>query len=702
VTLHPRPRPLGARLHILALSAVLLWYPATVTAQAAPTDALPAPEALDEADAPGGWNDARTLRLVERARTQRQSLVVDSTMRSYRADARGYVYFFMDRTDQELRSLVKADQIALEVMWQAPRQTRQHIVGLRDQMMLPTNIRYHLDHLTVVQDDFGDNIRMGDGDEVEEVLHPAAPGSEYMYDFLLADSLTLVFPGGSDVRVFEIRVRPKRMDRPGFVGSVFLDQATAAIVRMNFSFTPASYVDPYVDYIRVALDNSLWMGKHWLPYRQEMEIRREVPLLDFLAGSVIRGRFEIRNYDFNVDFPPLTFLGRPVTSESIARREAFPFERGLLDDLDEQGLGPTPALAEVEARVREVVEDRYLTGLAPLRFHLAALSEGFRHNRAEGLYLGAGASLRPTDALRLRAGAGYAFQRAEPSASLQLETSRGNAVTPTVAVYWNQLRDIGGHPGAPPLENTIASLSGKVDYLDPYFARGAALSLRRGRHFGGPELTLRWEEHHAARDVLSKDTADTEYRPVRGIDEGTLTGATLRLPVALPLRTGGTVTATGARLAEQTYATINGEITREYRLPSDAAHGLLSLAGGWVSGEAPAQALYLLGGRTTLPGHGYRDFVGDRYWLLRGEATVPVRSPWVGVRFIGALGATYLEPRTLPSFWTPTDSDGVRASVGAGLSIAYDIMRIDLARGLGAGGGWEAVFSVSPGLRPWI
>jgi len=39
--------------------------------------------------------------------------------------------------------------------------------------------------------------------------------------------------------------------------------------------------------------------------------------------------------------------------------------------------------------------------------------------------------------------------------------------------------------------------------------------------------------------------------------------------------------------------------------------------------------------------------------------------------------------------------------VGAGLSIAWDVMRIDLARGLD-GGGWEAVFSVAPGLRPWI
>ena len=52
-------------------------------------------------------------------------------------------------------------------------ETRQRIVGMRDQKVLPTNIKYHLDHLTVVQDDFGDVIRIGDGDEVSTVLHPA-------------------------------------------------------------------------------------------------------------------------------------------------------------------------------------------------------------------------------------------------------------------------------------------------------------------------------------------------------------------------------------------------------------------------------------------------------------------------------------------------------------------------------------------------
>ena len=140
------------------------------------------------------WNTPRALRLMMQARDLRQTAAVDSAFHSYEADARGYIYFFLDRPDSGERTLVKTDQVALKVYWRAPAETMQRVIGLRDEKQLPTNIRYHLDHLTVVQDDFGDRIRFGDGDEVEAVVHPAAEGAQTVYDFRLADSLTLSFP----------------------------------------------------------------------------------------------------------------------------------------------------------------------------------------------------------------------------------------------------------------------------------------------------------------------------------------------------------------------------------------------------------------------------------------------------------------------------------------------------------------------------
>jgi hypothetical protein len=662
--------------------------------------AASAPGVRGQDPARGDWNDGRVMELVARAREVRQSVAVDTAFRSYSAEARGYVYFFIDRPDSSDQILVKADQVALDVYWRAPRSTRQRIVGLRDEKVLPTRIRYHLDHLTVVQDDFGDFIRLGDGDEVEQVLHPAGPESDEVYDFQLADSLTLRYAGDrEEVRVYEVRVRPKDFDRPGFVGTVYLDRNRAAIVRMNFSFTPASYVDPYVDYIRISLDNSLWMGAYWLPYRQEVEIRREMPVLDFLAGSIIRSRFDIRRYDFNVELPGSLFSGRPVSSVSRAQREAFPFERGLFADLEEQGgLAPSPTMEEVRAQVREVVEGEVLSGLAPVRLHLAGVSDVVRYNRAEGIFLGGGATFRPQGDLLVRATAGYSIGRRRGSGAVVV-TAEGSGIVPTLDAYWDAMGDIGGYPGATRLENTISSASGSRDYLDPYFRRGATLTLR-SRPEGRLSVALRWEEHRSARDVVS-DGPDTDFRPVLSVDEGALAAVELSARIGLPEGGRAGLVATGGRLADRSFASLlmGGEWTLA---PDDRRWSArLSASGGVTNAGAPAQTLFMLGGRRTLPGHGYRAFVGNAYWLLQAEGTVPILPPYLGIRAFTAMGATYLGDVDLPADWSVRESYGVRGSVGLGLAIGWDSIRFDVARSVW-GTGWEAVFSVAPRFRAWM
>src|SRR5205814_2059943 len=99
--------------------------------------ALLAPAGL-AGQAAEAWNDPRALELIERARQVRQSTAVDPELRSYQATATGHVFFLVDRPNVEDRTLIKADQIALQVYWRAPRDTKQRIVGLRDRKVLPT------------------------------------------------------------------------------------------------------------------------------------------------------------------------------------------------------------------------------------------------------------------------------------------------------------------------------------------------------------------------------------------------------------------------------------------------------------------------------------------------------------------------------------------------------------------------------------
>jgi hypothetical protein len=675
-----RERHLRGALPLVLLTTALAWAPAPGGAQSGEQ-----------------WNDARVMALVARARALRRSTVVDSAMRSYQADARGYLYFFIDRKDTGQRALVKADQIALDVFWQAPDKTKQRIVGLRDRKVLPTDIHYHLDHLTVVQDDFGDRIRIGEGDEVSSVVHPLAPGSSKVYDFLLADSLTLTYGSGVEqVRVYDVRVRPKDPHRPGFIGSVYLDRATAAIVRMDFTFTPASYVDPSLDYIRISLDNSRWLGRFWLPYRQELELRREIPLLDFMAGTVIEGRFEIGGYRFNQPLSPTLFATPRVTAAPPAERRAFPFKRGLFDDLDRRGLAPTPSLQQIRAEARRLVTRQALSGLGPLRLYVHSLSDVLRYDRAEGLRLGAGFEVHPAPDASLRTSLGYAFGRHRPSVEV---TARGapRTVTPTVDAYWDAMRDIGPVPAEVTALNTFSSALGGVDHLDPYFIRGMRLTLAGSEPERGPSLSLRWEDQRSARVVVAG-----AVRPVRAVNEGILGAVDAGLRFSMPGSGTGDVSGTLGRLGDRTFGT--GLATARWALRGTNRSWVLDLdaSAGAVSHEAPAQDLFLLGGLGTLPGYPFRSFVGDAFGLAQVQATLPLLPPWVGIRGIASLGYTHLTPgRILPPGWNAHDSDGLRPSAGVGLSLAWDVLRLDLARGL-RGGHWQLVFSVDPRFGPWL
>ena len=645
---------------------------------------------------PEPWNGPRARALIERAQAARRES--SGALGSYRADAHGYVYFFIDQPDQAEHVLVKADQVALELFWKAPDRARQRLVGRRDEKVLPTRIRYHLDHLTVVQDDFGDMIRLGDGDEVSAVVHPVAPGAGAVYDYLLTDSLTLAYGvDGSEVRVYELRVRPKDMGRPGVIGSVYVDRARAAIVRMSFSFTPTSYVDDYLDHITISLDNSLWDGVHWLPYRQEIEIRREIPLLDFSSGSVIRTRFEIGGYDFETPIDDDLFDGTTLLAVSPARREAFPFDRGLFDEIDEEGLTVSTTMEEVRSQVREVAEEEVLSGLDPLRLSLDGLSDFARYNRAEGLYLGGGFTARPRGGLRARASAGYAFGRRGPSGVLRL-TGEGERRGPGLSLYWDDVVDIGRNPGATPMTNTIGAASAGEDFLDPYFRRGVTA----GRAVaGGPVvLSVAWERHRSAESVV--DSTETRpFRPVRGIDDGDYLATKLSYERVRPARSRAALEVTAARLGTRSHLGATLDVDRFLGSAREGVHGLLSAQLGAVTANAPAQALFLLGGRHTIPGHPYRAYVGNLYALASAEGTVPIRPPYVGLRFFGIAAASHLSVTDLHPDWVARDTDGVRGSFGAGLSLGWDTLHLDVARGI-RGSGWEAVFSVTERFRGWM
>src|SRR5690606_1718951 len=240
---------------------------------------------------------------------------------------------------------------------------------------------------------------------------------------------------------------------PALVGSIFLDRASAAIVRMSFTFTPASYVDRRLDYIHVALDNGLWDGRYWLPHEQRVEIRRQTPVLDFPVGGVIRGVMSIGEYRFNQAIPDAFFRGAPVVALPESMRREHPFGTGLFDGLDEEGLAgaAAPGQLDLEALRREAIRlvgRRRLSGLPRLRLHLPGASAAARYDRAEGAFAGAGLSYALTPGLFLEATGGYATATDRASGSVALNAPVGRT-TWRLGLHARAIRDLGPRAGAP-------------------------------------------------------------------------------------------------------------------------------------------------------------------------------------------------------------------------------------------------------------
>jgi hypothetical protein len=677
------------------MKRAILWSAATFLALRLPAAAQSVP------DTARGWNSLAASELLARARARREQPRGDTALRNYSARAAGHIYFYLDdRDNADKRTLVKVDQVALELHWAAPNRTKQRIVGLRDESRLPNRMRYHLDHLTVVQNGFGDIIRLGDGDEVRDVPHPAAAGSDTIYDFRLGDSLTLNFVGQPPVRVYEVHVRPRRNDRSALIGSIFIDEASADIVRMTFTFTPASYVDRRLDYINISLDNGLWSGRYWLPNEQFVEIRRQIPELDFVAGAVIKGRLRVYDYRFNQELPRELFFGAPVEASPTAQREKFAFDEPLYAGLDREGLTSPPQIDVLRKQALELIRRQKLSGLPKVRLHIPNASSVFRFNRAEGAYFGAGLSYVPVGSLRYDGSFGYAEGAAQGAASLTMRYKPSAQGHIALRAFANDLRDIGWRPGLPGALNTLSSALAGDDYLDPYYATGAALEFLKP--IGATwRLQMRgtFEAQRSARlEALDALIGNSLFRPVRPVERGTLTSLHASFGGALLERERYDLNASLGLEAGlwqgDGFLRPTAELGLAYTSSSRKTTAALQASGGFVSARAPDQMLFLLGGYGSIPGYSYRNLTGDSFWLLEAEVSRQILGPWIRLRATGAYGGVH-RPNPLPEFWPGSRTHG--SSVGLGMGFIYDIIRFDLVRG--GSNSPRVIFSVKPDFR---
>src|SRR5215213_2876809 len=349
-----------------------------------------------EARAQATWNDPRTRTVVELATQHRAQQLADTALADYRADAHGYLTFLaqVGQGFTEPPRIVKADELALEVYWRAPNLSKQRIMGRRDTLLLPTDIAYHRDHLGIVQNNFPNIIRLGEGDEVRDVPHPLSTTGLETYDFAITDSLPLNLPGRTIV-LYEVKVRPKNDRQPRIIGAMYIDRDDAQVVRMAFNFTRSAFLDTALEDLFVIIENSLVNGRFWLSRQQQIEIRRGGTWLDYPIRGIIRGRWVIGDYAVNTGLSPLLFSGPEIALAPQAVRATLRFGGRILDSL------PPDVRVVTDAEVRRVQQEaRALVRAQALRrpqsVTLSALgaSDFARFDRAEGFAMGAGLASR--------------------------------------------------------------------------------------------------------------------------------------------------------------------------------------------------------------------------------------------------------------------------------------------------------------------
>ncbi|HTT66441.1 MAG TPA: hypothetical protein VMF70_00290 [Gemmatimonadales bacterium] len=643
------------------------------------------------------WDSPTVLDLVDHAIVRRSAAFADTALRDFSARAHGFV-FFLGQIGEGLSEpprLVKADQLELQVYWKAPNLSKQIIIGWRDRKDLPTDIQYHRDHLGIALNNFPDRIRLGEGDEVRDVPHPLAPNGPDLYQYALTDSLSIQLPDRA-IRVYEIAVRPRDYQAPRLVGSIFLDVDQGELVRMAFEFTRAAYLDPQLEDITVAIENSLWAGRYWLPYRQEIAIRRRGTWLDFPVRGIIQGRWEIDGYRFNqgVDAYLFHMPGPEIVFTAPEVRDSFPWTNSL--DVAIRGVGQSAGVedfADVRAQVRAVAMGHAIDGLRRTQLGGTSLSDFAHFNRVEGLALGLGATLRggnDATSLHVRAGAATAATLFTGAAEL---TARHGAWT-WRAGGAREVRDLGDEPVISGVVNSLSAQETGADYGDYFLATTGAASADlalSGR--ASVRLAAGWERIGSLATHAS--WARGTFGPNPSVGAGDWTRVQLSLRQAAPSfsmerNLSGRLEVEGGA-GPGRYLRAYGQV--RWQLPAGSGWLVARASAGGATADLPAYRAFVLGGRGTLLGEPFRAYAGRESAWGSLELRLPVGVPEIPLGSFAGTGrsatlipfvaAGWVGEPVLPAVGVP--SRGVRPVLGLGLGWFHDMIRLDAGYGLRTG-----------------
>lgn len=626
------------------------------------------------------WRPGRELPLVARAAELRASRDRDTLLAGWRAMAHGMVRFaaVVEHGGTSIERVIRADELRVEVYGEAPNRSKQFIVAWRDTVFQPTPIVYHRDHLGIVTNDFGARIRLGNGDEVRDVVQPLSEAGLDAYRFRLGDTVR-IGAGDRVLDVVAVDVRPADPRTAGVIGRMYLDADRAALVRFRFTFSAAAYRDPTVASIAVELENALSERRWWLPRRQAIVIRRAAPLLALPITTVLRADWTIGDYQLGLRQPPTRFAGSPIDGLRAPRDSAW------AEPLSAR-LAELPATSDDIEALRviaaELAPGAGLDGMPAVRFLGDAGLSSFVHlNRVEGLALGAGVRVRPggRDRLDLSASVATATGRLHGGFTWR-HGAAGSAVRLSIE---DRVVDVGDGTFGSRLANSLTTLVASDDAGDWLRLRRVEVGVG-----GGGMQRLRWDIGLAREDAdgLPAKFRTGSTRPNPDLGAGAATVLRGRLNGPLPGDGQWRVTLEGGRGDRDWF---RGDAS----LLGTAEGFAWRLDGGVATTGLPGYRSFVAGGRGTLVGVPAHALGGRRMLRVEVGRPLPLGLP---VPLGPRLARTVLSSRLTPYLalaaaggdvvGVPWQGGGtVESVVGARLDLWGPLLRLDVGWALRQG-----------------
>ncbi len=226
----------------------------------------------------------------------------DSTIADYQATIRYRLSVAIGRRVWSKAPPSAVEEQVARIQWQQPNDLRIDVIGRRFRARnRDLELSSAWDRPWFVPRGVDDSVRIFSDDfPATGALHPLAPSGPTWYRYALTGDLTVTPARGGALRLLRVQVTPRRSGPALIAGQMWIDSATAQVVRLSFRYIgTALWVRPEpgprgpdstkarrlnslanrIVSIDADLEYGLQEGRYWMPYRQVIAGRIRIPVV---------------------------------------------------------------------------------------------------------------------------------------------------------------------------------------------------------------------------------------------------------------------------------------------------------------------------------------------------------------------------------------------------------------------------------------